>query len=91
HAGALAGHALPSARAQREIIAAHYEAMLQFYGREGGLRHARKHLGWYLDRLAPDLETDAKAAIFRSTDPDDVMRRMMAAINAAPAAAREAA
>ncbi|MEH6692795.1 MAG: tRNA dihydrouridine synthase DusB [Pseudorhizobium pelagicum] len=91
HAGTLAGHAPPSERAQREIIAGHYEAMLQFYGREAGLRHARKHLGWYLDRLAPDVESDAKAAIFRSTDPDDVMRRMMEALTAGPAAAREAA
>ena len=31
----------------------HYEDMLALYGVESGLRQARKHLGWYLDRHAP--------------------------------------
>ncbi len=31
----------------------HYEAMLDLYGIESGLRQARKHLGWYIDRHAP--------------------------------------
>ena len=34
------------------IVCAHYEAMLGFYGRDLGLRVARKHLGWYLDGIA---------------------------------------
>ena len=92
HAGALAGHPVPSRREQMEIVAEHYEAMLGFYGREPGLRHARKHLGWYLDRLAPSLPVEEKAAIFRSTDPEDVMQKMMQALRvAAGPAAREAA
>jgi len=32
-----------------ELVAAHYEAMLTFYGEELGRRVARKHLGWYMD------------------------------------------
>ncbi|MFN7101782.1 MAG: tRNA dihydrouridine synthase DusB [Pseudorhizobium sp.] len=92
HVGALAGHRLPTPQEQLETIASHYEAMLQFYGREAGLRHARKHLGWYLDCLAPDAEGETKAAIFRSLDPEDVMRRMIGAIGNLPASpAREAA
>jgi tRNA-dihydrouridine synthase B len=30
----------------------HYEALLGLYGREVGLRHARKHLAGYADRAA---------------------------------------
>ncbi len=35
------------------IVLEHYEAMLSFYGTRSGIRQARKHLGWYLDRLEP--------------------------------------
>lgn len=92
HVGAIAGQPSPSRRGQREVVAEHYEAMLAFYGREAGLRHARKHLGWYIDRLAPSLPVEDKAAIFRSTDPEDVMQKMMQALQVqAEPAAREAA
>lgn len=92
HVGAIAGEPSPSCREQREIVAEHYEAMLAFYGREAGLRHARKHLGWYIDRLAPSLPVEDKAAIFRSTDPEDVMQKMMQALQVqAEPTAREAA
>lgn len=76
HAGALAGNAGPSRHEQVEIVIEHYRAMLDFYGREAGLRHARKHLGWYLDRLAPDAPSEDKVAVMRSTDVEDVMKRM---------------
>jgi len=52
-AGALdpgAGRPAPSPEAQVEIAVAHIEAMLSFYGFDLGLRNARKHMGWYLDR-----------------------------------------
>nr|CAD6614940.1 tRNA dihydrouridine synthase DusB [Rhizobium sp. TCK] len=92
HVGAIADHPPPSREQQREIVAEHYEAMLAFYGREAGLRHARKHLGWYIDRLAPSLPVEDKAAIFRSTDPEDVMQKMIQALQVqAEPAAREAA
>nr|CAD6607264.1 tRNA dihydrouridine synthase DusB [arsenite-oxidising bacterium NT-25] len=92
HVGAIADHPPPSREQQREIVAEHYEAMLAFYGREAGLRHARKHLGWYIDRLAPSLPVEDKAAIFRSTDPEDVMQKMMQALQVqAEPTAREAA
>jgi tRNA-dihydrouridine synthase B len=76
HIGVLAGHAAPSSQEQADIVIEHYQAMLGFYGREAGLRHARKHLGWYLERLAPDAPADEKAAIMRSTDAEDVIERM---------------
>jgi nifR3 family TIM-barrel protein len=39
----------PAGRALADLIAAHYEDILAFYGRELGARVARKHLGWYMD------------------------------------------
>ncbi len=39
--------------AMADYVVAHYEDMLSLYGVESGLRQARKHLGWYLDRHAP--------------------------------------
>jgi tRNA-dihydrouridine synthase B len=38
----------PSLTEQGAIAAAHVEDMLAHHGRELGLRHARKHVGWYL-------------------------------------------
>lgn len=55
-----------------DLVIAHYEDILSFYGRELGVRVARKHLGWYLDRLPG---TDAlRARLLRATDPDAVIR-----------------
>ncbi|APG46895.1 tRNA dihydrouridine synthase DusB [Phaeobacter porticola] len=33
------------------LVSAHYEAMLDFYGLDLGIRVARKHLGWYMDEV----------------------------------------
>jgi nifR3 family TIM-barrel protein len=38
----------PQLTEQREIALEHVEAMLAHYGRELGLKNARKHIGWYL-------------------------------------------
>ena len=37
----------PTVTALRALVHEHFEAMLAHYGRESGLRNARKHLGWY--------------------------------------------
>ena len=34
-----------------DLMSAHYEDMLEFYGVPLGLKCARKHLGWYMDTL----------------------------------------
>ena len=54
------------------MVSDHYAAMLTFYGRDLGLRVARKHLGWYMDdaRTPPGL----RRAILTSRDPDEVLR-----------------
>ncbi|WP_440410569.1 tRNA dihydrouridine synthase DusB [Neorhizobium petrolearium] len=91
HVGWLAGHAAPSQDEVAGLVVEHYEAMLALYGREAGLRHARKHLGWYLDRFAPDLPVEEKAAIMISKDPADVSRRMIAALSREAFVARKEA
>lgn len=81
HPGVLAGVAAhPDAADIARIFAEHYEMMLEFYGVEIGLRHARKHVAWYLDRFAADLPVAEKAAILTSTDARLVSDRVAAAI-----------
>jgi tRNA-dihydrouridine synthase B len=74
-AEALAGRRVPAAPEGdelRDLVIAHYEDILSFYGRELGVRVARKHLGWYLDRLAG--AEALRARIIRMTDPRAVIR-----------------
>jgi tRNA-dihydrouridine synthase B len=35
----------------RDIILYHLDSLYSFYGEESGVRIARKHLGWYCERL----------------------------------------
>lgn len=62
-----------SPKAMADYIAAHYEDMLALYGVESGLRQARKHLGWYLDRHAADVSNERRKAILTSFDPAHVI------------------
>jgi len=55
-------------------IKAHYEDMLSHYGVEAGLRQARKHLGWYLDRYAPATPATLKRQMMTTTVPDEVLQ-----------------
>lgn len=89
----LAGHAAPERAEIAGIAVEHYEMMLEFYGREAGLRHARKHLGWYLDRFAPEFTTPDKAKIMTSRDTGEVADLLRSALckNAGEEAARKAA
>ncbi len=54
----------------------HYEAMLGLYGTEQGLRHARKHLGWYLERHAPWVGVQDRKTIMTGTDHRGVIDRL---------------
>ncbi|MFN3274262.1 MAG: tRNA dihydrouridine synthase, partial [Paracoccus sp. (in: a-proteobacteria)] len=40
---------VPQGAALADLVAAHYEDILGFYGTDLGLRVARKHLGWYAE------------------------------------------
>jgi len=63
-------------------VVAHYEDMLALYGTGQGLRHARKHLGWYLDRHAPNTDPTVRTAIMTELDPRIVIENLHAAFAA---------
>jgi len=73
---------IPQGDALADMVAGHYTDMLSFYGRDLGLRCARKHLGWYLEAQGlkrPDILT--------ATDPDHVLRLIRSAFSDAEVAA----
>ncbi len=76
---------VPKGDALVAMVTAHYEAMLGFYGRDLGVRVARKHLGWYMD----DAGTPAalRRAILTSRNPGDVIRLLPDALSGAGKAA----
>jgi len=67
---------IPQGGALGRMILDHHADMLSFYGRELGLRMARKHLGWYLEEAGL---AHARAAILTSTDPAEVIRLLQRA------------
>ena len=54
-------------------VAAHYEAMLELYGLDMGVRHARKHLGWYLDSLPAEILPEMRAQVMTQRSPKLVL------------------
>lgn len=46
----------PSIQQQLDIVLEHFEDILQLYGIEGGVKIARKHLGWYSKGLKDSAE-----------------------------------
>ena len=89
---ALAGQPLPEApsgEALADLVREHYEAMLAFYGADIGVRVARKHLGWYLERLSGG--GPLRSEIFAITDPTAVIRRIGLISGLAPGCTEEAA
>nr|WP_281409924.1 tRNA dihydrouridine synthase DusB [Rhizobium grahamii] len=76
HVGAIAGAKAPASADIPSIVIEHYRMMIEFYGAAVAVRHARKHLGWYLDRFAPALPQDEKAAIMTARDQKEVVERL---------------
>ena len=77
----------PPLAAQYATVREHYEAMLEHYGRDVGMRIARKHLGWYSKGL-PD-SAEFRAAV-NQTDAVEKVREMLRAFYE-PQLTREAA
>jgi tRNA-dihydrouridine synthase B len=77
----------PSLADQYAIVRGHFEAMLEHYGSETGVRMARKHLGWYSKGLPASAEF--RAAVNRQADAATV--RTMLAEFFLPALERQAA
>ncbi|QPC87755.1 tRNA dihydrouridine synthase DusB [Mesorhizobium sp. NBSH29] len=61
-------------------VVTHYEAMLSFYGIQSGLRQARKHLGWYLDRHAPSIDAEKRRAVMTGESPVDIIAALREAL-----------
>ncbi len=62
---------VPQGATLSDLVARHYEDILSFYGAALGLRMARKHLGWYLDRVTGPVAL--RRAILTSDDPRAVL------------------
>ena len=74
HPGVLAGMRAEPGKAEiAGVFERHYRMMLDFYGPEPGLRHARKHVGWYLDRHAGAVQANRKTEVLTSRDPEFVV------------------
>lgn len=64
----------PSLTEKHQIILEHFEAMLEHYGTENGVRMARKHLGWYSSGMPNSSEFRAKVNLIN--DPGEVKNKI---------------
>ncbi|WP_407682079.1 tRNA dihydrouridine synthase DusB [Pseudodonghicola flavimaris] len=71
---------VPDGAALADLVAGHYQAILAFYGRDLGLRVARKHLGWYMDHAGTGVAL--RRAVLTARDPVEVLRLLPQALAA---------
>ncbi len=66
----------PSLEEKRDAILRHYRETVELYGEHLGVRTARKHLGWYLEKLIdnPAEQKKWRSLICRETDPKKVIQ-----------------
>jgi nifR3 family TIM-barrel protein len=69
---------VPEGQALVDMIVAHYEAMLAFYGADLGGRVARKHLGWYMDEVGTSVAQ--RRAVLTEKNPESVIPLITRAI-----------
>jgi len=81
-AAALAGRPAPERPALGELACAHYAETIGFYGRDLGVRMARKHVGWYLDGVAGS--APLRARLMTLTDPDAVLAALAHGLDGLP-------
>lgn len=79
----------PRGETLAKLAVEHYRMMLEFYGPAPGLRHARKHVGWYVERHAHGLAAADRAALMTSTDSEFVADRLAAALLGETSSARD--
>lgn len=73
-----AAPAIPKAGDLVDLVAAHYEDMLSFYGVTLGNRVARKHLGWYMDGAG--CPPEMRKTLLTERDPAVVLRLLPQAL-----------
>ena len=68
----------PTLMRQRTIALEHYHGMLSHYGRELGVRNARKHLGWYVENALVRTEElkSWRRRLCREDDPVQVCAQL---------------
>lgn len=64
----------PSLQVQMDTVLEHYEEMMHHYGREAGVKIARKHIGWYTKGLHGSAEF--RHMINRVDEPDVVIKEL---------------
>jgi tRNA-dihydrouridine synthase B len=69
---------VPTGSALADLVTEHYQSMLSFYGRDLGIRVARKHIGWYCD--AAGVDQGQRRTMMTLTDPDAVMAAFRGAL-----------
>ncbi|SEO52999.1 tRNA-U20-dihydrouridine synthase [Methylobacterium sp. UNC300MFChir4.1] len=91
-AAALAGRpaAEPSRAAQAALAAEHYAGLLSLYGRDMGVRHARKHLAAYAE-TGGALGPAERATLLTTTDPEIALNLLARAFAGAANPVQEAA
>jgi tRNA-dihydrouridine synthase B len=91
-AAALAGRpaAEPSRAAQAALAAEHYAGLLSLYGRDMGVRHARKHLAAYAE-TGGALGSAERATLLTTTDPEIALNLLAQAFAGATNPVQEAA
>ena len=75
---------VPTGAALQDMVIAHYEAMLGFYGLDLGLKVARKHLGWYMDGVGTT--GPLRKIILTAKTPRDVLATLPEALSGEVAA-----
>ncbi|MFT6583338.1 MAG: tRNA-dihydrouridine synthase B [Alphaproteobacteria bacterium] len=78
----------PDLLARRNIILAHYDAIIEHHGAWRGVRVARKHVGWYSNGM--DGAANFRGVVNRLDDPDAVKRTVADFFDAAVDAEGEA-
>jgi tRNA-dihydrouridine synthase B len=66
--------AIPQGADLAELMVEHHEGCMDFYGRETGIKCARKHISWYLARVPGSRAL--RGDLIRETDPGAIHRAL---------------
>ena len=77
---------VPTGAALADLVAEHHAMILSFYGRDLGLRIARKHLGWYADEAG--LGAEARRALVTAGEEPAVVALVRGLFADAPVESR---